>query len=337
LKNLSVLETGISVTNLANEILSLYKESRVIDLTVTVGQSSFGLHKSILFARCPKFLKQYLPKHQKDSIAIGITTGDKAAFELFFYFVYQGSLSKVDLLEEEEQVTVESLKELIRLAETYDFPLLVYEAVEKMRQTHSEIPGLPVIPTSPPANPFEKDIAKLYKNSKYSDIFFLLAPEDGEGNSEKVSAHKAILSARSEYFAALFTNQWTETKNKELKIEISSPSQQEAFFLLLEYIYSQSLPKAQEGDVLLELVAFSTKYLLDGLKIYCERTLSCSDFIDTSNCAYVLQLADFYGANELKYYCILFIGENLKEVKTTSHFATLSKPLVEEITEKAYF
>lgn len=82
-------------------------------------------------------------------------------------------------------------------------------------------------------------------------------------NSERIHAHKAIISLKCEYFATMFKNDWKESEDNVVDLKQISTV---AFKLILEYIYTGKLKAETEQDSL-EVLELSKLYLLHDLEI----------------------------------------------------------------------
>lgn len=122
--------------------------------------------------------------------------------------------------------------------------------------------------SSVPASSLQNDFASLLNNKKFSDITFVI-----EGNS--IYAHKVkinsvfffvfifqtMMSARCEYYRALWEKNWVESDSGILEVEEWSFP---AFFKFLEFLYSDKC--TCDGETAVELLAISNQFGLAKLK-----------------------------------------------------------------------
>lgn len=146
------------------------------------------------------------------------------------------------------------------------------------------------------ATDFEKE---LY-NSKSSDV--TLEVED-----ERIPAHKAVLSARSPVFAAMFDSGMSEQISGHVRI---SDIKKEAVKELLRFLYCCRVDRLH--DMAYDLLPAADKYCLPDLKDMCERTLV--NQIKVENVFIYLELANSHQCDELRKAAIRYIKANPKEV-----------------------
>ena len=100
-------------------------------------------------------------------------------------------------------------------------------------------------------------------------------------------AHKVILAARSEAFAAMFQHPMKEQSTNLVKIEDIEP---EVFQELLRFIYTGRVSTATMESMAANLFIAADKYLLDELKTECENHLL--HHLSPDNCVVLLLTGD---------------------------------------------
>ncbi|XP_045212623.2 BTB/POZ domain-containing protein 3-like [Mercenaria mercenaria] len=145
-----------------------------------------------------------------------------------------------------------------------------------------------------------------------SDVTFIFK-KDGD---KKLTAHRLILSMRSEVFEAMFFGPMAD-HHSEIDVEDIN---QDIFDLMLRYIYTDEVDL--KGDTVLKCLYAARKYCLRGLvKI-------CSDFLEnsitTDNVCTLYEQAKFFDVEELKVRCYKFITENSGEVFLSEDIQKLS-------------
>eukprot|EP00466_Bigelowiella_natans_P003217 jgi/Bigna1/86770/estExt_fgenesh1_pg.C_130211 len=85
-----------------------------------------------------------------------------------------------------------------------------------------------------PESNFCEQMWSMYKNGEFTDVCLVV-----EG--KKFNVHKAFLSARSEKFRALFRTKLKESEQKTISLIQDRPGSAEAFALLLEYLYTDTV------------------------------------------------------------------------------------------------
>lgn len=132
------------------------------------------------------------------------------------------------------------------------------------------------------------------ENPVYSDVTLVCGERE-------FPVHKAILSARSKVFQAMFEHKMLENERSRVEIEDIDG---EIMFEILRFIYTgetQNLKKLADA-----LLPAADKYCLERLKVQCEEMLCTT--IDRENVADTLILADLHSATQLRQQAIDFIN-----------------------------
>ncbi len=138
------------------------------------------------------------------------------------------------------------------------------------------------------------DYQSLLDNPVYSDVTLVCGEKE-------FPVHKAILSARSKVFQAMFEHKMLENERSRVEIEDIDG---EIMFEILRFIYTG---KTQNMDKLADaLLPAADKYCLERLKVQCEAMLCTT--IDRDNVADTLILADLHSATQLRQQAIDFIN-----------------------------
>jgi hypothetical protein len=163
----------------------------------------------------------------------------------------------------------------------------------------------------------------LYDNKDFSDVILAV----GES---KIYAHKLVLSARSEYFAAMFRSDFIESKDKVVEIE----EDEELFKQMIQIFYNNDVSKV-DFEVALELIVLARKYLVEELVKSCEKIIIKNKTVE--NCLEILSVADSIQSKPFKDRAIGFISANIKSISKTPEWENLKteKPdLLIEIAAK---
>lgn len=170
-------------------------------------------------------------------------------------------------------------------------------------------------------NSIFEDYSQFLENKEASDVMFVV--ED-----EEFSAHKQIVSARSEVFAKMFETEMFERRTGHVEIIDIEPA---IFRLLLEFIYTSKL-ESNKLDVLIKLIVAADKYSVKSLVSLCAYRLAKN--LTDANVAEVLVTADMVKANFLRKDCIFYIMKNKGKVGATEGYKEMiiSRPdLLSEI------
>ncbi|CAF0916562.1 unnamed protein product [Adineta steineri] len=146
----------------------------------------------------------------------------------------------------------------------------------------------------------------LLDNPVYSDVTLVCGQRE-------FPVHKAILSARSKVFQAMFEHKMLENERSRVEIEDIDG---DIIFEILRFIYTG---KAQNMEKLADaLLPAADKYCLERLKVQCEEALCLT--IDRDNVADTLILADLHSATQLRQQAIDFINTHSQDVLETPGF-----------------
>ncbi len=154
------------------------------------------------------------------------------------------------------------------------------------------------------------DLASFYDNEKFSDVTLAVGVT-------KISAHRNILSARSEYFARMFDSDFKESKDKIVNIQEEN---EDLFKLLIKLIYTNDFSELNY-DLAMDLIIQAQKYNFSTLVESCSKIISKNLKIET--CIDILAVAETAQLKELKNAVINFVVLNLKAVMETEKWKEL--------------
>lgn len=159
------------------------------------------------------------------------------------------------------------------------------------------------------AEDFGEQFRTLLENPIHSDIVFIV----GEERSE-ILAHRAILSARSDYFSAMLKpGGMLESEKKE--IVIGSAHSSSTFRRMIEFVYTNTVRDLATIDSsdLIALLMLANEYLLEDLRTLCEQTAAYC--LDKSNLGTLSTLIAKHNADNLRRACLKFIQDNNDEFR----------------------
>lgn len=118
--------------------------------------------------------------------------------------------------------------------------------------------------------------------------------------------------------------------------EVNLPFPKRTVELLLDYLYTDSLPPVTDIDTdnLLRLLILTDQFFVAKLKEQCETFLS--EKMSFKNTVEILSFAHLYNANKLKRCCIKFITLNMPSFLDLGYLNDLQMEILEEIS-LAYF
>lgn len=171
-------------------------------------------------------------------------------------------------------------------------------------------------------------------SSLLDDMLCLVEPGMGEDTHADVTfvvegvpvrLHRAILSARSEYFKSMFASGMSESSAATIELYDVS---HEVFRAVVRFLYTDTLPPSGEALVL-PLLKEAQKMNLERLSRVCQRMLEAR--LDKTNAAALLEHADRHGAVPLRHACLRYMLSHFSSVSTTDGFLQLREDLLREV------
>lgn len=150
---------------------------------------------------------------------------------------------------------------------------------------------------------------KLYLNSRTADVHFAFPSECDE--SERISAHKCILSAISPAFDAMFYG--PNQREGDIAITDASP---DAFKQFLQFFYRSQVKLTAEH--VQDVLNLGKQYLIDSCVHACAEL--CRRIIKTDNLCWGYEIAILFELDDLKKFCEEQISEKAAEIFQTDDF-----------------
>jgi len=175
----------------------------------------------------------------------------------------------------------------------------------KGRTPQTTVPGRP---TS-----VGESLLQLVGNKEFSDISIRL------DDDSTTPAHKAILSARSEYFKAMLTGGMKESKDSEVHI---SELSKEVLDLLLGYLYTGACQC--EGDLIVPLFVAADRFNMEHLRDFA--VWMFTGHLTTENVLGLLKAVQEFPL--LLEPCKAFVLRNYEVVALLPEFETLPQPIL---------
>jgi hypothetical protein len=160
---------------------------------------------------------------------------------------------------------------------------------------------------------YPEQFRSLLEIGDHADVVFIVGDL-----REEVSAHKAILSARSEYFRAMFRKGGMAESNQSV-VEIGGHDKQ-TFTKMLEHIYADtvvSLDTCSPNDVM-TLLQMANEFCLDELQCLCEH--AASRVLSFDNIGRFMLMSSKYGASELRDACKKYVREHGTTLRSDDKF-----------------
>ena len=156
-------------------------------------------------------------------------------------------------------------------------------------------------------------LVNLFDNMQFSDVNFNVG-------GREFPAHKLILAARSQYFAAMFKHPTKEQSTNQVKIDDIEP---EVFDQLLRFIYTGRVPLDKLETMAAGLFIAADKYLMDELKMKCENYLLSQ--MSPDNCVILLLHGDLQNPAEYMKKAAKFFRRNPSQVMATDKWVKMKQ------------
>ncbi|XP_047375802.1 BTB/POZ domain-containing protein 8 isoform X2 [Sciurus carolinensis] len=265
---------------LSQDMLRLLREEIHTDVTFSTDYTLFKAHKAVLLGRVPDFYFHTVGQ-TSDSITnhepVPVENVEALEFRTFLQIVYS---SNRDIKNYEEEICRKMIAESGILQKKLDFSfqkcknssdcsLQKHEISEDISNRDDSLISNDHYDLEP-ASELGEDLLKLYVKHCCPDIDIYV-----DGRSFK--AHRAILSARSSYFAAMLSGCWAESSQEYITLQGINHVEMN---VMMHFIYGGTLDfpdKANVGQIL----NMADMYGLEGLKevaIYILRRDYCNFF-----------------------------------------------------------
>jgi len=154
-----------------------------------------------------------------------------------------------------------------------------------------------------------KEFESEFNNDKTADVQLII-----EGKC--IYAHKIILSARSNYFKAMFNSGMCESESSKITITDFKYSTIES---LIKFLYSVKTEVNDDLNDLIDLYRAADKYQLESLMNYIHQSI-CSKITCQNACSI---LSKIYIFPRLEKSCLEFIAQHLSTIYSTPDFRNL--------------
>ncbi|XP_042318885.1 BTB/POZ domain-containing protein 8 isoform X2 [Sceloporus undulatus] len=343
---------------LRQDIDRLLKEEIQTDITFCVGKTLLRAHKAVLLARVPDFFWHVAGRWLNNTSAcevIDLENLDILEFKTFLQAVYSSDrnikeaeqeivkkeISKPRITKEDESLQVSHLQNghisAEHCLENHEKTPVHQYSSDGAIETESvsslfiakEIPEEAVdaegiVAVSEAASALGQDLLMLYKKPCFSDIVIQI-------NGKQFQVHRAILCARSSYFAAMLNGSWAESSQEHITLQGINHIE---MTVILHFIYGAILDfpnKANAGCIL----SIADMYGLEGLKevaIYVLKRDYCNFFQKPvpgkhQRVLECLAIAHSRGAKNIYNTCMKWLVQNFIKCCSDKSFATLSTEL----------
>uniref|UniRef100_A0A2K5N5H0 BTB domain containing 8 n=1 Tax=Cercocebus atys TaxID=9531 RepID=A0A2K5N5H0_CERAT len=207
---------------LSQDLLRLLREEFHTDVTFSVGCTLFKAHKAVLLARVPDFYFHTLGQTSNsltNQEPVAVENVEALEFRTFLQIIYSSNRNiknyEEEILRKKIVETGISQKQLDisfpQCKNSSDFSLQKHEIPEDISDRDDDFISNDNYDLEP-ASELGEDLLKLYVKPCCPDIDIFV---DGK----RFKAHRAILSARSSYFAAMLSGFWAESSQEYVTLQ----------------------------------------------------------------------------------------------------------------------
>ncbi|XP_050632381.1 BTB/POZ domain-containing protein 8 isoform X2 [Macaca thibetana thibetana] len=265
---------------LSQDLLRLLREEFHTDVTFSVGCTLFKAHKAVLLARVPDFYFHTLGQTSNsltNQEPVAVENVEALEFRTFLQIIYSSNRNiknyEEEILRKKIVETGISQKQLDisfpQCKNSSDFSLQKHEIPEDISDRDDDFISNDNYDLEP-ASELGEDLLKLYVKPCCPDIDIFV---DGK----RFKAHRAILSARSSYFAAMLSGCWAESSQEYVTLQGISHVE---LNVMMHFIYGGTLDIPDKTNVG-QILNMADMYGLEGLKevaIYILRRDYCNFF-----------------------------------------------------------
>uniref|UniRef100_A0A2K6L829 BTB domain-containing protein n=1 Tax=Rhinopithecus bieti TaxID=61621 RepID=A0A2K6L829_RHIBE len=217
---------------LSQDLLRLLREEFHTDVTFSVGCTLFKAHKAVLLARVPDFYFHTLGQTSNsltNQEPVAVENVEALEFRTFLQIIYSSNRNiknyEEEILRKKIVETGISQKQLDisfpQCKNSSDCSLQKHEIPEDISDRDDDFISNDNYELEP-ASELGEDLLKLYVKPCCPDIDIFV---DGK----RFKAHRAILSARSSYFAAMLSGCWAESSQEYITLQGEKNVQERAF------------------------------------------------------------------------------------------------------------
>ena len=348
--------------SLSKDLLDLYPESTLKDLTIKIQSQLFSVHKYILAASNPKFAS-IIEEHSEESIIdLSELTDVPELFEQVLKYAYyqdcdmmkegvlpfkihrktatrnNAEFSNQELHESAHQVYAKNKKKIKNNESNNSNILVQLQDLARRLGFHDMVKNLDHFVYNTITNSIKKKVkgsilcptVKTWSRTRtdleaISDVIILTEDQ------MEFRAHKCILSARLDYFRSMFSMGWIESAQKitEVKLPITGLLCQ----TLLEYLYTDldSIPNCSDPEFLCNVLVMADQLLIPRLIQVCEKQLSA--LLTLKNVGEILQFAHDINAEQLIKSATDFVCYNLGALIESKGLDTVDTHVLKEVSK----
>ncbi|XP_075689335.1 BTB/POZ domain-containing protein 8 isoform X2 [Rhinoderma darwinii] len=251
---------------LSRDLLRLLNEEIHTDTILHVGQTKFKVHKAVLWARAPEFYECVTKQDTGDNFTV--QNVEPSEMQAFLKVIYTSPWN----VKEREDHILQMVKDQSNLNPEYVHDIC--SNVESLTLSGVENENIPMskefvvrkiqteenhnyddLSGSETSSDLGKDLLSVFKQSHAADVIIQV-------EETRFRVHRAILCARSSYFAAMLSGCWAETSRDLIKIQGVKHAD---MMVILQFIYGgiMDLPKNIGAG---QILSVADMYGLEGLR-----------------------------------------------------------------------
>jgi hypothetical protein len=285
---------------LKNDMQKLFKDPEYCDVVLVSQSNELPVHSVIIEARFPEFYKHIQDQPEPQSRKVNIKEMPFADLERWAKTLYS-----------DDDINRSFIEEMIPLNE---------KRYEKEDMGSKEDVSL------------SSDLLSLLNETGKGDVEFSVG-------GKTVRGHKAILAARSDYFAAMFSSSWREA-SQESSISIPDVSY-EVFLAALKFIYgaSQEILSFPAAKVLRLADMYGMQDMVDLIVVDLKITKCHLFHKPCTHCIpqvyECLKLCEpFYHTKDFQSQCLQWISKNFQKTLACRQFPLMSDHFQNEVQEE---
>ncbi len=167
-----------------------------------------------------------------------------------------------------------------------------------------------------------------FSRTRFPDFSDVIIRSEDEVEFE---AHKCILSARLDYFRSMFSCGWIEDNSQRSSV-VTLPIPANLCEVLLDFLYTDfDVLNSEDPEFICNVLVMADQLLIPRLIEICERQLA--SLLTLKNVGEILQLANDFNAEQLKYTCKQYICLNLGSLLETKALDTVDMEGLRDISK----
>ncbi|XP_053549982.1 BTB/POZ domain-containing protein 8 isoform X2 [Bombina bombina] len=231
---------------LSRDLLRLLNDEAHTDLDLYVGKTKFKGHKAVLLARVPKFYRFISQISSQGTITL--TNVEPSEIQAFLKVVYSSHWS---VKETEDQIL--KMIDHDHSVENQGRSDAVGDRIQE--NTVPETDNTEGLCDLYPASELGKDLLSLFQRCCCPDITI-------QTKDKSFPVHRAVLCARSSYFAAMLSGCWAESSQEFIQIQGINHTD---MTVMMQFVYGAILDLPKRADVG-HILSIADMYGLEGLK-----------------------------------------------------------------------